>query len=72
MVNDDRIKLRTLLGYWIKHNEEHSQEFKQWAAKAKGFGEAKVGEDIVRAAQELDKASEILAQVLSRLEARRG
>ena len=67
MGNDERAKLETLLGYWIEHNKEHSQEFKEWAGKAKGFGEVGAGEDMLQAAQEMDKASEILSRVLRRL-----
>ena len=68
MDNDERAKLRTLLNYWIEHNKEHSQEFREWADKAKGFGEAEAGEEMLQAAQEMDKASEFLSQALGRLE----
>jgi len=27
-------KLKTLLAYWIEHNSEHEQEFRDWADKA--------------------------------------
>lgn len=67
MGNDERAKLRTLLNYWIEHNREHSQEFREWAGKAKGFGEGEAGEDMLQAAQEMDKASEALSQALRRL-----
>ena len=72
MVNDERSKLRTLLNYWIEHNKEHSQEFREWAGKAKGFGEAEAGEDMSQAAQEMDKASEILSQALRSLGEKEG
>ena len=65
---DERAKLRTLLNYWIEHNKEHSQEFREWAGKAKVLGEAEAGEDMLQAAQEMDKASEMLSQALRRLE----
>ena len=68
MGNDERAKLRTLLGYWIEHNKEHSQEFREWVGRAKAFGEPEAGEDMLQAAQEMDKASEILSRALSRLE----
>ena len=38
MTNDDRAKLRTLLTYWIEHNEEHVEEFQERAEKAKALG----------------------------------
>jgi hypothetical protein len=68
MGNDEREKLKTMLNYWIEHNREHSQEFRQWADKAKGLGEAEAGEEMLQAAQEMDKASETLTQALRRLE----
>ncbi len=69
---DERAKLRTLLNHWIEHNKEHGQEFREWAGKAKVSGETESGEDMLLAAQEMDKASEILSQVLRRLEGKEG
>ena len=68
MGNDERAKLRTMLGYWIDHNKEHSQEFREWAEKARSFGEVAAGEEMLQAAQEMDKASKFLSQALGRLE----
>ena len=67
MDDNEKTRLRTRLGYWIEHNMEHSQEFKEWAGKAKASGETEAGEDMLLAAQEMDKASEILSQALKRL-----
>jgi len=67
MGNDERAKLRTILNYWVEHNKEHSQEFREWANKAKTLGEAEVSEEILAAAQEMDKASKFLSQSLRRL-----
>jgi len=33
-MDDVREKLRILLDYWIEHNSEHEQEFRDWADKA--------------------------------------
>jgi nickel/cobalt exporter len=68
MVSDERVKLRALLNYWIEHNREHSDEFKEWADKAKVLGEVEIAEEILQAAQEMDKASGLLSQSLKRLE----
>jgi hypothetical protein len=68
MDNDERAKLRTLLNYWIEHNKEHSQEFREWAGKAKGWGEDEAGKEMLQATREMDKASESLSQALRRLE----
>ncbi len=68
MDSDEKTKLRTLLNYWVEHNKEHSQEFREWAEKVKVFGEAEACEEMLAAAQDMDKASESLSQALRRLE----
>jgi len=68
MSSDERAKLKTLLNYWVEHNREHSQEFKEWADKARVMGEAKVAEEMLRAVQAMDRASGLLSQSLKRLE----
>ncbi len=72
MSNDEREKFKILLNHWIKHNKEHSQEFKEWAEKAKGLGETQACDDIVGAAQELLKANEFLLRALKRFETKKG
>ena len=64
MDSDERAKLRTLLNYWIEHNREHSQEFREWAGKAKVLGDAEAYDGMLQAAQEMDKASESLSRAL--------
>ncbi len=68
MSNDDLAKLKTLLGYWIEHNQEHGQEFREWANKVTGPDD--VGEDLRQAAEEMDKASQFLSRARERLEER--
>jgi hypothetical protein len=68
MTNDDRAKLRTLLTYWIEHNEEHVEEFQEWAEKAKAFGESEICDEISQAARELARANEPLNRALRKME----
>jgi nickel/cobalt exporter len=68
MSNDDKTKLKTLLNYWVEHNQEHSEEFKEWADKARQMGEAEVAEEILQAVGNMEKVSEILTKTLKRLE----
>ncbi len=68
MVNTEREKLKILLEHWIEHNGEHRQEYADWAEKAKAFGAAEVAGIMLKAAQEMGKASEYLAQARQRLE----
>ena len=68
--NNETTKIRTLLNYWIKHNKEHSLEFKEWAGKVSELGEADASEDMLLAAQAMEKASKSLLRALRRLEKR--
>ena len=68
MATDDITKLKTLLGYWIEHNHEHGQEFREWAEKVAGPGD--IGEDLRQAAEEMDKASQLLSRAKEKLEGR--
>ncbi len=68
MSSDEKSKLKTLLSYWVEHNEEHSQEFKVWAEKARQMGEEEVAGEILQAVGNMDRVSEILSGTLKRLE----
>ena len=72
MSNDERVKLRTMLSYWMEHNKEHSQEFREWADKAKALGETEAAEELLQAAHEMDKANEFLSRALTRLGEKEG
>jgi uncharacterized protein YukE len=58
-MDDIQKKLETLLDYWIEHNGEHEQEFRDWAEKAApSSGEV---------AQQLQKAATKMAAVSDEL-----
>ena len=67
MSENDRKKLETLLNYWIEHNKEHGEEFKEWAGKAREFGEIGVHDDLLIAARYMDDANESLIQASAML-----
>lgn len=67
MSTDEKSKLKTLLSYWVEHNEEHSGEFREWVEKAKEMGEADVADEIMQAVGHMDKISEILSKTTKRL-----
>ena len=67
MSSDEKTKLKTLLGYWIEHNEEHSHEFKEWAEKARQMGEVQVADEILLAVENMDKVTEILSGTVKKL-----
>jgi len=67
MEKSEMEKLKILLDHWIEHNKEHGEEFREWAEKARAFGETVVQEDMVDAARHMDKASESLQKGLEEL-----
>ena len=68
MGDDERDKLRTLLGYWIQHNNEHGQEFTEGADRAKALGEVEGAREMLQASQEMKKANKFLSRALRRLQ----
>ena len=68
MSSDEKAKLKTLMKYWIEHNEEHSQEFREYAEKARQMGEGRVAEEILQAVENMDRVTEILSKTLKRLQ----
>ena len=44
-------KLKKLLSHWIKHNEDHVLNYRNWAEKAKANGKEKTGEFLSEAAE---------------------
>lgn len=67
MAKDEKAKLKTMLNYWLEHNKEHRDEFKDWADKARGLKEAEVAEDLLAAAGEMEKVNERLSSALNSL-----
>ncbi len=55
-------KLRVLIPHWIEHNEEHAQEFRQWAEQADV-----VEADILLAAERMRHVNEPLTKALEKL-----
>lgn len=70
MGNDDRLKLKALLGYWAEHNREHSQEFREWAERARTMGETDISTGLSQAAGAMDEAGKLIDRALARLEER--
>jgi hypothetical protein len=66
--DEDRLEL--LLKHWIEHNGEHAHEFMAWAERSGRLGRQEVSEAIVRAAEQVRKANECLADALGALKER--
>ena len=67
MEQAEKDKLRVLLDYWVKHNREHSEEFREWAEKARDSGEPDVSSDIMEAVDSMDRVDASLLRALERL-----
>ena len=70
-MDDVQEKLKILLDYWIEHNSEHEQEFRDWADKAASSSTelakqlqkaatkmATVSDELTKAKQALSKSKE--------------
>jgi len=55
-MDDVKEKLRILLDYWIEHNNEHEQEFREWADKI-GSLSNEVTQQLREAAAKMSAAS---------------
>jgi hypothetical protein len=66
-MSSEDTKIRTLLDYWIEHNKEHSQEFKEWAEKMKDADKPIVSAELLQASLDMDKATEHLFKARERL-----
>ena len=68
MNTDEKSKMKTLLSYLVEHNREHSQEVKDWAARAADMGEEELADEMMRAAGTMDEANALLDKSLKKLE----
>ena len=70
-MSDIEERLRILLDYWIEHNQEHEEEFRDWAQKAAplftdvgeklqevAVGMAVVGDNLIKAREALIRSKE--------------
>ena len=67
MEKSDRDKLKILLEYWVKHNAEHTEEFREWAEKSEQSGENEINNDILEAVGYMEKVNERLINALNRI-----
>jgi hypothetical protein len=60
-MSDIQERLPILLDYWIKHNQEHEQEFHDWADKAASLS-SEVSQQLLEAATRMAEASNCLGR----------
>ena len=64
---NDQEKLRIRLVYWMEHNLEHAQDFRQWARHAEAFGSKEVASKLEAAAEEMTVLNNSLLTALDLL-----
>jgi uncharacterized protein YukE len=70
-MDDMEKKLQTLLDYWIEHNGEHEQEFRDWADKV-ASSSAEVAKQLQKAAVKMASVSDELAKAKQALSKSKG
>jgi len=65
---DEKGRLKVLLSSWIEHNQQHVEKFTKWVQQTKNIESDAVYSSALQAAEEVEKASERLSQVLAELE----
>jgi hypothetical protein len=60
-MSDIQERLPILLDYWIKHNQEHEQEFHDWADKAASLS-SEVAQQLQKAAAKMTESSIFLEE----------
>ena len=64
---DEKGSLTVLVNSWIEHNKQDSDKFRKWVEKAKGSKGLAGYDDVVQAAQEMEKATQRLAETFRAL-----
>ncbi|MEA1872170.1 MAG: hypothetical protein U9M91_02090 [Chloroflexota bacterium] len=70
-MDDLQEKLQVLLDYWIEHNSEHEQEFRDWADKV-GSLSTEVAQQLREAAAKMAAASDELMKAKQALPKSKG
>ena len=61
---DDVEKLKILLPHWMKHNDEHTKTYKDWAEKMSSLGKEELSEALKAIYQENQKLREFFEEAL--------
>jgi hypothetical protein len=65
---NDLTKLRVLLPHWIAHNEEHADNFRQWAVRVREMGRDESARQIEAAVARMAACNRALDAALQSLE----
>jgi hypothetical protein len=70
-MDDIQEKLKVLLDYWIEHNSEHENEFRDWADKA-ASSSSEVAQQLQKAATKMAAVSDELMKAKQALSKSKG
>ncbi len=60
-------KLRVIMPYWIKHNNEHIEENKKWLVRAEQAGFKELAEDLRKVIQLSEETNRYITAALEKL-----
>ena len=64
---DERGRLKVILSSWVEHSKQDGNKFRKWTEKVRNIESDAVYSSVLKAAGEMEKASERLSQLLSEL-----
>ncbi len=67
-MEEDRKKLKHLIGHWVEHNRSHEASYSEWAVKAREMGDVPSAELIDEAVMMMKDADEFLLKALGELQ----
>jgi len=65
--SDERGRLKVILSSWVEHNNKDSEKFRKWKEKVKSADMNPIYFAAIQAAQEMERADAMLAQLLNEL-----
>lgn len=63
-IKDDVEKLKRLLPHWIKHNDEHTKIYKDWAERMSSLGKKELSEILEAIHQESQELRELFEEAI--------
>ena len=67
-MEEDRKKLKHLIGHWVEHNRSHEASYSEWAVKARRMGDEPSAELIDEAVNLMKDADALLLRALAKLQ----
>ena len=67
-MEEDREKLKHLIGHWVEHNRSHEASYSEWAVKAREMGDEPSAGLIDEAVKLMQDADALLLGALDKLQ----